>query len=182
MMDQVVKTEYLKTKDVSERVGIAQSTVRKYCLELEKQGFAFKKDGDTRLFVSSDIEIFRAIDSLRKVENASLRHAVAVTLTHRKVAVTRENEVIPTPNELMISDMIQDVAGQIINQLVQDKKELQDRIDQLEKTVQGQIDNVASDVNEMKEVVLQSRLITHAKTEDTWFDTVRGWFKSKQKI
>ena len=49
------------TKEVAETVGIATPTVRKYSQILEKNGYAFLKDGDRRIFVQSDIDVLIAL-------------------------------------------------------------------------------------------------------------------------
>jgi len=179
-MTHVVKTEYLKTKDVADRVQIAQSTVRKYCQELEKQGFVFKKDGDTRLFVSADIELFKGIDSMRKIEKASLHHAVTVVLTHHRTAVAVENGVVPTSNELMSNDIPQ-VVAQILKGMEEKIEALTKKNDDLEKQIAQGFHQVQSQMTEFKEEVIQSRLITHAKTEEHWLERLVNWVKPKQK-
>jgi len=178
-MDRVVKTEFLKTRDVAERVKIAESTVRKYCLELEKQGFTFKKDGDTRLFVSTDIELFKGIDSMRKIEKASLRHAVSIVLTHRQTSGTAEQAVAPASNELVTTDITQVVAE--LQQLREAFIGVVKENGELKQQIQQGFADIRSDVAEFKEEVLQSRKITHASTEKTAFDRFLDLFKRKQR-
>lgn len=49
------------SKEVSEEVGIATPTVRKYGQILERFGYEFLKDGERRIFVQSDIEALIAL-------------------------------------------------------------------------------------------------------------------------
>ncbi|MCW1941827.1 hypothetical protein OMD49_29970 [Bacillus anthracis] len=64
--DDVVSEVYLKTIDVSRITNLAESTIRKYSLELEKQGYEFNKDGDTRLYHADDVTVFNTLKRLEK--------------------------------------------------------------------------------------------------------------------
>lgn len=84
--DGVVSEVYLKTIDVSRITNLAESTIRKYSLELEKQGYEFNKDGDTRLYHADDVTVFNNLKEIRKKTKVSLNHAVSVLMTHRSLA------------------------------------------------------------------------------------------------
>lgn len=62
----VVSESYLKTIDVSNVTNLAESTIRKYSLELEKQGYQFNKDGDTRLYHDDDVKVFNTLKEIRE--------------------------------------------------------------------------------------------------------------------
>ncbi|ARV91107.1 TPA: hypothetical protein QCW30_005018 [Bacillus cereus] len=97
--DDVVSEVYLKTIDVSRITNLAESTIRKYSLELEKQGYEFNKDGDTRLYHADDVTVFNTLKEIREKTKVSLNHAVSVLMTQHsratqgvarsEVAVTR---------------------------------------------------------------------------------------------
>lgn len=97
--DDVVSEVYLKTIDVSRITNLAESTIRKYSLELEKQGYEFNKDGDTRLYHTDDVTVFNTLKEIREKTKVSLNHAVSVFMTQHsratqgvarsEVAVTR---------------------------------------------------------------------------------------------
>lgn len=97
--DDVVSEVYLKTIDVSRITNLAESTIRKYSLELEKQGYEFNKDGDTRLYHADDVTVFNTLKEIREKTKVSLNHAVSVLMTQQtratqgvarsEVAVTR---------------------------------------------------------------------------------------------
>ena len=97
--DDVVSEVYLKTIDVSRITNLAESTIRKYSLELEKQGYEFNKDGDTRLYHADDVIVFNTLKEIREKTKVSLNHAVSVLMTQQsratqgvarsEVAVTR---------------------------------------------------------------------------------------------
>ncbi|UIJ70182.1 hypothetical protein LW858_33330 (plasmid) [Bacillus cereus] len=79
----VVGEVHLKTIDVSHITNLAESTIRKYSLELEKQGYRFNKDGDTRLYHTDDVTVFNTLKEIREKTKVSLSHAVAVLITQQ---------------------------------------------------------------------------------------------------
>ncbi|PEM35336.1 hypothetical protein COF80_09065 [Bacillus toyonensis] len=84
--DDVVSEVYLKTIDVSRITNLAESTIRKYSLELEKQGYEFNKDGDTRLYHTDDVTVFNTLKEIREKTKVSLNHAVSVLMTQQSRA------------------------------------------------------------------------------------------------
>ncbi|MDG0949486.1 hypothetical protein J8Y17_27310 (plasmid) [Bacillus cereus] len=84
--DDVVSEVYLKTIDVSRITNLAESTIRKYSLELEKQGYEFNKDGDTRLYHADDVTVFNTLKEIREKTKVSLNHAVSVLMTQHSRA------------------------------------------------------------------------------------------------
>lgn len=84
--DDVVSEVYLKTIDVSRITNLAESTIRKYSLELEKQGYEFNKDGDTRLYHADDVTVFNTLKEIREKTKVSLNHAVSVLMTQHSSA------------------------------------------------------------------------------------------------
>lgn len=84
--DDVVSEVYLKTIDVSRITNLAESTIRKYSLELEKQGYEFNKDGDTRLYHTDDLTVFNTLKEIREKTKVSLNHAVSVLMTQQSRA------------------------------------------------------------------------------------------------
>ncbi|MFL1664701.1 hypothetical protein [Bacillus cereus] len=84
--DDVVSEVYLKTIDVSRITNLAESTIRKYSLELEKQGYEFNKDGDTRLYHADDVTVFNTLKEIREKTKVSLNHAVSVLMTQQSRA------------------------------------------------------------------------------------------------
>ncbi|WP_161520553.1 hypothetical protein [Bacillus cereus] len=99
--DDVVSEVYLKTIDVSRITNLAESTIRKYSLELEKQGYEFNKDGDTRLYHTDDVTVFNTLKEIREKTKVSLSHAVSVFMTQHSRATqgVARSEVAVTRSE-----------------------------------------------------------------------------------
>jgi hypothetical protein len=133
--DDVVSEVYLKTIDVSRITNLAESTIRKYSLELEKQGYEFNKDGDTRLYHADDVTVFNTLKEIREKTKVSLNHAVSVLMTQHsratqgvarsKVAVTRVQSEEEQYALQSISSEIRNFLEDIKTEFIGFRKELE---------------------------------------------------------
>ena len=75
----------LKTQDIATNLGIAESTVRKYCGKLEGKGYQFRRDenGD-RVYTDSDQVSLLELMKLRKEGKVGLDVACEIVATRRK--------------------------------------------------------------------------------------------------
>lgn len=132
--DDVVSEVYLKTIDVSRITNLAESTIRKYSLELEKQGYEFNKDGDTRLYHADDVTVFNTLKEIREKTKVSLNHAVSVLMTQQsratqgvarsEVAVTRSQSEEEQYALQSISSEIRNFLEDIKTEFIGFRKEL----------------------------------------------------------
>lgn len=133
--DDVVSEVYLKTIDVSRITNLAESTIRKYSLELEKQGYEFNKDGDTRLYHADDVIVFNTLKEIREKTKVSLNHAVSVLMTQHsratqgvarsEVAVTRVQSEEERYALQSISSEIRNFLEDIKTEFIGFRKELE---------------------------------------------------------
>ncbi|HDR4738312.1 TPA: hypothetical protein QCR36_005076 [Bacillus cereus] len=133
--DDVVSEVYLKTIDVSRITNLAESTIRKYSLELEKQGYEFNKDGDTRLYHANDVTVFNTLKEIREKTKVSLNHAVSVLMTQHsratqgvarsEVAVTRVQSEEEQYALQSISSEIRNFLEDIKTEFIGFRKELE---------------------------------------------------------
>ncbi|PEE32247.1 hypothetical protein CN271_16525 [Bacillus cereus] len=133
--DDVVSEVYLKTIDVSRITNLAESTIRKYSLELEKQGYEFNKDGDTRLYHADDVIVFNTLKEIREKTKVSLNHAVSVLMTQHsratqgvarsEVAVTRVQSEEEQYALHSISSEIRNFLEDIKTEFISFRKELE---------------------------------------------------------
>ncbi|MGF9814284.1 hypothetical protein [Bacillus toyonensis] len=131
----VVSEVYLKTIDVSCITNLAESTIRKYSLELEKQGYEFNKDGDTRLYHADDVTVFNTLKEIREKTKVSLNHAVSVLMTQQtratqgvarsEVAVTRSRSEEEQYALQSISSEIRNFLEDIKTEFIGFRKELE---------------------------------------------------------
>ncbi|MDA2396393.1 hypothetical protein PDN30_25995 [Bacillus cereus] len=133
--DDVVSEVYLKTIDVSRITNLAESTIRKYSLELEKQGYEFNKDGDTRLYHADDVTVFNTLKEIREKTKVSLNHAVSVLMAQHsratqsvarsEVAVTRSRSEEEQYALQSISSEIRNFLEDIKTEFIGFRKELE---------------------------------------------------------
>ncbi|KZD51615.1 hypothetical protein FC685_04930 [Bacillus cereus] len=124
--DDVVSEVYLKTIDVSRITNLAESTIRKYSLELEKQGYEFNKDGDTRLYHTDDVTVFNTLKEIREKTKVSLNHAVSVLMTQQSRAtqgVARSEVAVTRPQSEEKQYALQSISSEIRNFLEDIKTE-----------------------------------------------------------
>ncbi|MGE1128489.1 hypothetical protein [Bacillus wiedmannii] len=124
--DDVVSEVYLKTIDVSRITNLAESTIRKYSLELEKQGYEFNKDGDTRLYHADDVTVFNTLKEIREKTKVSLNHAVSVLMTQQTRAtqgVARSEVAVTRSQSEEEQYALQSISGEIRNFLEDIKTE-----------------------------------------------------------
>ncbi|MDZ4422646.1 hypothetical protein [Bacillus cereus] len=124
--DDVVSEVYLKTIDVSRITNLAESTIRKYSLELEKQGYEFNKDGDTRLYHADDVTVFNTLKEIREKTKVSLNHAVSVLMTQHSRAtqgVARSEVAVTRPQSEEEQYALQSISSEIGNFLEDIKTE-----------------------------------------------------------
>lgn len=68
-------------KDVSRILGIGESTVRKWCLELERNGYSFIRGyKDSRAFLQHDINALTYFKDLTKVGSYTLEQAAVLVV------------------------------------------------------------------------------------------------------
>lgn len=131
----VVSEVHLKTIDVSRITDLAESTIRKYSLELEKQGYKFNKDGDTRLYHADDVTVFNTLKEIREKTKVSLSHAVTVLMTQKSRATqdVARSEVVVSREQIdeqqyalqIVSQEIRDFLEDIKTEFVGFRKELE---------------------------------------------------------
>ncbi|MCU5149192.1 hypothetical protein OCB70_28095 [Bacillus cereus] len=124
--DDVVSEVYLKTIDVSRITNLAESTIRKYSLELEKQGYEFNKDGDTRLYHTDDVTVFNTLKEIREKTKVSLNHAVSVLMTQQSRAtqgVARSEVAVTRPQSEEKQYALRSISSEIRNFLEDIKTE-----------------------------------------------------------
>lgn len=110
--------------EIAENLGIGSSTLRKYCLALEKSGYSFKRgNNNSRIFHHNDVAIIeRLIVTMRK-NNLTLDQAINLVMK----SVTK--------NELAIIEHIK-ILEDRIKRLEQLNLELIQRFDQQSKLLQ----------------------------------------------
>jgi DNA-binding transcriptional MerR regulator len=125
-------------REVAENLGISESTLRKYCLILEKAGYKFLRgDNNRRAFRKKDVEILRRFKALadqgKKLDEAAV--TLVATLDQQEETAVSVVSLADT-NKTMQIEKVKEVIKPILEQnemLKQELNELKDRLARLDK-------------------------------------------------
>jgi DNA-binding transcriptional MerR regulator len=126
-------------KEVAETLGISESTLRKYCLILEKAGYKFLRgDNNRRAFRKKDVEILRRFKALadqgKKLDEAAVSLVDMLNQQEEETAVSVVS--LADTNKNMPLENIREAIQPILEQnemLKKELAELKDRLVRLDK-------------------------------------------------
>ena len=111
MTDETQQTQALQavygSSDIADVLQIQESTLRKYCLLLEKSGYEFlKNEQGHRAFFDNDVIVLRKMIALKNDTDMTLEEAVKSVMAWKKgtditVRDTEEKQYIARYNDLM---------------------------------------------------------------------------------
>lgn len=132
------KNEYAYwSKEVSENLGIADSTLRKWCRILENKGHIFLKDSqDRRAFTEQDLILLRRFKELTVDKKISLDTAANIVLSRENANTV---QTIPTSDTTEQERYIMRHNKELIEFIEQQKKfneALIERIDEQQKYIE----------------------------------------------
>ena len=167
-MDNVIEAS-MKTSEIASRLGLETVTIRKYCLELEKQGFVFQRtDGKNRDFTSEDLHALSQMKHL--IEVAKMNRVAAATVVvagHRSSNDTR-NEAPSVSVSMVKPDETRDL------------EKLQRYLDQQDDLIRN-VQDVNNAVISMKEMMagFQQQLATVTKENRELKDVNRSQYTTE---
>lgn len=171
-MQEIEKT--YSTKEVSLTLGIGASTLRKWCLALEENGYKFDRaENNKRLFVERDLVALRYFQKLVQGENFPLGNAAKVIASkyENETSESRTPSVLPQTEEEQRSfkrsdELVQHLIERIEKQ-EQFNKELLERLDQQHKYINERLS------------AQEERLL---KRDDLLMQSIRASQEAKQEI
>lgn len=173
------------TKEISLALDIGTSTLRKWCLALEENGYEFlRTENQKRLFVERDLVALRYFQKLVQGENFSLENAAKVVTSRYKgeASESRTPSVLPE-NEMKEQDFERSFerSFDLIQQLLE-KAERQEQFNQellrfnreLIQRLEEQQKYIEESLKKRDELLMQSlkesmetrKMIAAAKEED----------------
>lgn len=116
-------------KEVAETLGISESTLRKYCLILEKAGYKFLRgDNNRRAFRKKDVEVLKQFKTLadqgKKLDEAAV--TLVDTLDQQKEEAAVSAVTLVDMNKTMPIEKVGEVIKPILEQNELLKKELEE--------------------------------------------------------
>lgn len=164
--------DILKTKEIADMTGLAQSTVRKYAQELEKAGYVFKKDETGRFYTKEDVIIFTQLKEVRDKAGIKVEHAADVVVTQYKrtiqnmspteVPTKQENEAIQIQRTMQYIEKLEEALQQQQNMI----SKLEERLERQEKR-QDLRDESLTQV--LREVAETKKMLAVSK-EKKWYE------------
>ncbi|PFW61567.1 DUF3967 domain-containing protein [Bacillus sp. AFS075034] len=183
------------TKEVAEALGISDSYLRKWCLELEKNGYKFikVKDGknrENRAFTEHDLVALRKFQSL--IGNAGTTRSTAAkiiaeeySLEDRNVGtgtvlspLFRDNDrdkALQELKELAFNDWKEELKGQLREEIKQELKE--EMKQQMKEAIQVAEERLGERLNNHDKLLMKTireqqetkRLIAAATKKKSWW-------------
>ncbi len=166
------------TKEMSLTLNIGTSTLRKWCLSLEENGYTFlRAENNRRLFVERDLIALRYFQKLVQGENFSLENSSKVIISRYKSEASESG----TPSvlvhdeeknkDLKRSDEVMQSLLDHIDKQEQFNRDLLERLDQQQKYIDERLekrDNLLMD--SLKESREERQRIAQAEQESK-----KGW-------
>lgn len=147
---EIEEYRLLKTQDIARNLGIAESTVRKYCQNLAEKGYDFRRDETgARVYTDHDQVSLLELMKLRKEGKVGLDVAAEIVATRRKSQNESKNinnaSVLPTQSVHSLvnqgsSEFQQDISLQNITEFMHNIRHIKDNLvskDQLNYLVQS---------------------------------------------
>lgn len=151
-------------KDVIVSLDIGDSTLRKWCLAIEAQGYNFPRtDNNRRVFFQKDLELLRHFRNMVQVQNFSLEHAslLVVAKVHKDASEEKNTDnAVPAirDNGEIIHGLLEHIERQetfnqqLIERLDEQQRfneKLFERLDQQQKYIDDRL-------NRRDEMLMQS--------------------------
>ncbi|QNR09126.1 MerR family transcriptional regulator [Macrococcoides canis] len=123
-------TQYYKTKEIADLIGLTASSIRRYTIALDKAGYVIKKDDNShRRYTIEDVKIIEYLH--KKVNNGvSFDDAVKDTVKNKATIITlgskAEDDIINESTASQLKTIIErmDKMQQTIDELQTDNKRL----------------------------------------------------------
>ncbi|MDE3841221.1 hypothetical protein C0966_18400 (plasmid) [Bacillus methanolicus] len=135
------------TKDISNIVGIATPTVRKYAQALEKEGYVFtRNENGFRIFVDEDIEILQQMKQMSNESGMNIVRIASTLINQRK-----QNQVDTIQNESEVATPVKSEA----------KEEEILNIDRIDKKYEA----LLKEIQELKQLVREQQAYIDERLE-----------------
>jgi len=153
--------------EVAKVIGIGNSTVRKYAIALEEQGYEFQRGiNNSRVFYNKDILMLQRLMTIMNKKSTTLEQAVKLAVS------TVEEDTITTPvtdkeHDITVVERIERLE-QINVKLVQQLQEQQRMLFERDQRRDEQLTNVIREIQETK------RLTAAAQEKRPWWKRIFG--------
>jgi DNA-binding transcriptional MerR regulator len=138
--------------EIATMIGIGTTTVRKYALQLEKNGYRFhRSNSNARLFSAHDIMAVRYLKELREKTNITVEQAASIVCDKFEAKDTENQLAASVPDIEMSSENFRE-----LKQMIQEQNKLLEGLIQQMNRQQEYID---------EQLTLRDRTLMHTLTE-----------------
>jgi transposase-like protein len=169
-------------KEITITLGIGDSTLRKWCIALEKNGYNFiRNEQNNRVYVDSDLVVLKHFQNLVKQHNMQLENAAILVIDRfGKGAFESGTGIVPagkTEEQRDLTRSNEEVITQLLEHIKkQDEfnQELIKRLDRQQKYIDERLNRLDERQNERDSMLLESlrasqetkQLLLEAKTAE----------------
>jgi hypothetical protein len=173
-MDNHTEKAY-SPKEISLTLDIGDSSLRKWCLALEKEGYQFiRNDKKNRIFVESDLVVLRHFQQLVKQHNMQLENAAKLVVDRfGNGAFEVSTGIVPAETERDLSrsqDEMMETLLQHIRTQEEFNRQLLHRLDEQQSYIQERLEQrdkqLMESIRESQEVKQQLLQIATAQEEE----------------
>jgi DNA-binding transcriptional MerR regulator len=173
------------TAEVAEKIGVSTSTIRKYCIELEKQGYTIaRNEKNQRAFTEGDVATLSRLKELTQVNGLTLETAVktvmadipADSIPEEKVA--NDGSAERSESDEKLNRLLEYIERQDerLDRLERFNRELVDRLEQQTKYISESMnkrdEQLIGAIRELK----QSQKLIAASVEEKTEENPKGFF------
>ena len=162
------------THEVAERLEIGESTLRKWCLALEEQGYHFTKgEQDSRAFLEQDIAILLKMKGSIRGRKKSMKDAAKTTLNASRTPLVQEEQdegrTTPVPDVMsLIAIALEERDKQHASQLKAQEQEFAEKMQNvLEEQLELQERNLSVKLSRLEES--NKRIEEHLISKKPWW-------------
>ncbi|MCM3165104.1 DUF3967 domain-containing protein [Metabacillus litoralis] len=148
-------------KEISLTLDIGDSTLRKWCIALENQGYQFiRNDQNKRVFVDANIVVLRHFKELVQNHSMQLNNAAMLVIDRfGKGTFSQGTDVVPVKNNSDLDRSNDEVISKLMNYIEQQEERFEKQ-EQFNRTLLERLDQqqkyIEERLNQRDETLIQS--------------------------
>lgn len=155
-------------KEISLTLDIGDSTLRKWCIALENQGYQFiRNDQNKRVFVDSNIVVLRHFKELVQNHSMQLNNAAMLVVDRfGKGSFSQGTGIVPEENDREIDRSREEVISKLINYIEQQEERFEKQ-EQFNKTLLEKLDRQQKYIEERLDKRDETLILSLREVQDT---------------
>lgn len=155
-------------KEISLTLDIGDSTLRKWCIALENQGYQFiRNDQNKRVFVDSNIVVLRHFKELVQNHSMQLNNAAMLVVDRfGKGSFLQGTGIVPEENDRDIDRSREEVISKLINYIEQQEERFEKQ-EQFNKTLLEKLDQQQKYIEERLDKRDETLILSLREVQDT---------------